>query len=139
VVNSYRGGGNCKILNARNGREYRLPELPHFSVDGYCAEKRTVFEFMGCFWHGCKCRPFRDLKTLGEYTLAERYEQTMLRIEQIANAGYTVKVTWECQFDATKIVERKPHLQTHPIVRNSPLYTRDALYGGRSEALRLHY
>ena len=23
--------------HARNGREYRLPELPHFSVDGYCA------------------------------------------------------------------------------------------------------
>jgi len=38
---------NCKILHARNGHEYRLPALPHFSVDGYCAETRTVFEFMG--------------------------------------------------------------------------------------------
>jgi len=28
---------------------------------------------------------------------------------------------------------------THPIVRDSPLCTRDALYGGRTEALRLHY
>ena len=63
----------------------------------------------------------------------------MLRIEQIANAVYTVKVMWECQFDASKIVERKPHLQSHPIVCNSPLYTRDALYGGRTEAMRLHY
>ena len=72
---------NCKILHARNGREYRLPEPPHFSVDGYCAETRTVFEFMGFFWHGCKCLPFRDLKTLGEDTLAERYERTMTRIE----------------------------------------------------------
>jgi len=41
-----------KTLHARNSREYRLPELPHFSVDGYCAETRTVFEFMGCFFHG---------------------------------------------------------------------------------------
>ena len=40
---------NCKILHARNGREVRLPELPQFSVDRYCAETRTVFEFMGCF------------------------------------------------------------------------------------------
>jgi len=33
------------IMHARNGREYRLPELPHFSLDGYCAEKNTVYEF----------------------------------------------------------------------------------------------
>jgi len=31
---------SCNILHARNGREYRLPELPHFIVDGYCAETR---------------------------------------------------------------------------------------------------
>jgi len=99
-----------KILHARNGREYRLPELPHYSVDGYCAETRRVFEFMGCSFHGCKCQTLRDLKTLYDDTLAERYEKIMLRIEQIANAGYTVKVMWECQIVSPKIVERKPHL-----------------------------
>ena len=39
----------CKIMHARNGREYRLPELPRFSIDGYCAETRTVYEIFGCF------------------------------------------------------------------------------------------
>ena len=73
-----------KILHARNGREYRLPELPHFSVDGYCAETRTVYEFVGCFFHGCvKCQPLRDLKTLDDDTLAERYERIMARLELI--------------------------------------------------------
>jgi len=38
---------NCKILHIRKVREYRLPELPHYSVDGYCTETRTVFEFIG--------------------------------------------------------------------------------------------
>jgi hypothetical protein len=28
-----------KILHATNGREYRLPELPHLSVDGFCPEQ----------------------------------------------------------------------------------------------------
>ena len=28
---------------------------------------------------------------------------------------------------------------THPVVRHSPLHIRDALYGGRTEALRLQY
>ena len=46
----------------------------------------------------------------------------MSRIEQIAAAGYTVKVMWVCKFDAAKIVEQKPELLTHPIVRQSPTY-----------------
>ena len=66
------------------------------------------------FYHGCKCKPLCD-KTLDEDTLAERYERTMSRIEQITAAGYTVKVIWECEFDAAKIVEKKPELLTHPI------------------------
>ena len=63
----------CTIMHARNGREFRLRELPRYSVDGYCAETKTVYEFLGCFWHGCKCKPLRDHKTLDEDTLAERY------------------------------------------------------------------
>ena len=42
----------CKIMHARNGREYRLPELPRFSVDVSCPETRTVYEFLGCFGTG---------------------------------------------------------------------------------------
>jgi hypothetical protein len=51
----------CRISHARNGREVRLPELPFYSVDGYCHETRTVYEFLGSHWHGHTCRPFRDL------------------------------------------------------------------------------
>ena len=36
------------IKHARNGREYRLPELPHFSVDGYFAETNTIYEYFVC-------------------------------------------------------------------------------------------
>ena len=90
----------CRIQHARNGGEYRPPELPHYSVDRYCAETRTIYEFLGCYYHGCKCQPFRGVKTLasGE-TLAERYEQTLERIEQLKRAGYNVKVQWECEFE----------------------------------------
>ena len=129
----------CTITHARNGREFRLPELPRYSVDGYCAKNKTVHEFLGCFYHGCKCKPLCDQKTLEDDTLAERYKRTMSRIEQITAAGYTVKVIWECEFHAAKIVEQKPELLKHPIVRNSHIHTRDALYGGRTEALHLHY
>jgi hypothetical protein len=76
---------------------------------------------------------------MGGDTLAERYESTMSRLEQITGAGYTVKLIWECEWDAAKIIEKKPELLTHPIVRHNPLSTRDVLYGGRPEAMRLHH
>ena len=125
----------CHIQHARNGREYRPPDLPHYSVEAYCAETRTIYEFLGCYYHSCKCQPFRDVKTLtasGE-TLAERYEQTLARIEQLKSAGYTVKVQRVCEFEGAD------DLQRHPIVRYMPLNTRDASYGVRNEAMRLHY
>ena len=51
------------INHTRNGREYRLPELPHFSVDGFCAETNTVYEFFGWYFNGCIYQRFRDVIT----------------------------------------------------------------------------
>ena len=79
------------------------------------------------------------MKTLGGETLSERYAQTLARIQQIESAGYNVKIQWECKFDEDRIVEQNPELLVHPTVRHAPLITRDALYGGRTEAMRLHY
>jgi hypothetical protein len=59
--------------------------------------------------------------TSGE-ALAERYEHTLARIEQLKRAGYNVKVRWECEFEGAD------DLQTHP-VRHEPIKTREALYG----------
>jgi hypothetical protein len=101
-------------------------------------ETRTVFEFLSCFSHSCTCRPFRDLPKLTGDSLAQRYERTITRIEQISRPGYNVNIQWECKFDEAKITEENPEL-SHSIVRHSPLKTRDALYGGRTEAMRLHY
>jgi len=49
--------GGCKILHGRNRRGYRLPELPHFSVDGFCPETRIVYEFLDCYYHGHNAQP----------------------------------------------------------------------------------
>jgi len=107
----------------------------HITAWTVTVQTRTIYEFLGCYYHGCKCQSFRDVKTLtnGE-TLAERYEQTLARIELLTRAGYTVEVQWECEFEGVA-----EDLRAHPIVRHVPLNTRDALYRGRTEAMRLHY
>jgi hypothetical protein len=70
------------IMHARNGREYRLPEIHNFSVDDYFAEMNTVHEFFGFYWHGCACQPFRDDITTNADTLAARYKLTMAQLDQ---------------------------------------------------------
>jgi hypothetical protein len=73
----------------------------------------------------------------GRGGLAERYEKTMFRLERITRAGYIVKVMGECEFEET--LRLRPELQTHPMVERGPVRTSDALYGGRTEVMRLHY
>jgi hypothetical protein len=62
----------------------------------------------------------------------------MERIQRIIGAGYTVEMVWECQFDKD-ILPRHPELKHHPVVQHPRLNTRDVLYGGRTEAIVLHY
>ena len=52
------------------------------------------------------CQSFRDVNTLCGDTLAEQYERTMSRLEQIKQAVYQVKFQWECEFDDTGIAIR---------------------------------
>jgi G:T-mismatch repair DNA endonuclease (very short patch repair protein) len=62
-------------------------------------------------------------------TLAERYEHTLARLERIRQAGYRVKIQWECEFEFPENIE---------MTENTPLRTRDAPYGGRTDPIRLH-
>jgi len=70
-----------KIMQGRNGRDYKVPELPYFSVDGYCPETRTIYESFGSYFHVHTCQPFRDVITTSGDTLVERYERTISRLE----------------------------------------------------------
>ena len=40
------------IQHVRNGGEKRVGK---YSLDGYCEEFHTAYEFQGCFWHGKQC------------------------------------------------------------------------------------
>jgi hypothetical protein len=62
----------------------------------------------------------------------------MSRLAKITEAGYQVEVQWECDFD-TEILAAHPEFEAQPVVQHVPLNSRDALYGGRTEAMSLHY
>jgi hypothetical protein len=92
-------GRSRNITNAGNGREVHLDGRPNLKVDGYCNETNEVFEYLGCFWHGCPCMPNRHKSTGNtEETLQNRYEEIMARLQKIKNAGYQVLSIWGCEF-----------------------------------------
>ena len=72
--------------------------LGHF-VDGYCETTRTIYQFHGCFFHGCKeCYDGESYNTVTNetfYTLRERTKRTTQLFQQ---HGYTVVERWECNF-----------------------------------------
>jgi len=91
--------GEGKILPGRNGRDYRLPELSHINVDGFCPETRRGYEFISCYYHGHTCHLYRDVSTMSVETVAVRYVRTMVGIEQITREDYLLEVQWEGEFD----------------------------------------
>jgi len=89
----YIGRTRNNVVHAGNGREVHLALVPNVEVDGYCAQTNEVFEYLGCFWHGCFCMPNRH-KPIGktEEALQSRYEKTKARLQKIENTGYVVSI-----------------------------------------------
>ena len=111
-------------------------------VDGYHPPTNTVYEFMGCNFHGClNCHPHR--RTIKRYchpdrTVEEVYEATLKKVEALKASGYQVIVKWECDYQKER--KEDPDLQrfinTFELV--TPLEPRDAFFGGRTEATALY-
>ena len=132
-----------RIAHVGNRGERRLMHgrLHEFLVDGYDETTKTVYEFQGCFFHGClSCFPNRSQKhprKLGKTMHVVRM-QTLSKIMRMKALGYTVKEMWECEWNKRKendptIAEFVKSLDIVP-----PLNPRDAFFGGRTNAVQLY-
>ena len=112
----------------------------HYQVDGFNPLTRTVYEFHGCFFHGCttcfKNRTQRHLK-LNNASCYEVRERTELKTQALREAGYEVQEMWECDWSQLKKDNTKVKTFVEQLELVSPLNPRDAFYGGRTEAIQL--
>ena len=110
---TYIGWTRNNVTHAGNRREVHLPVVPNVKVDRYCAETYEVFEYMGCFWHGCRM-PNRH-KPCGntEENLLSRYEETIARLKKIEDAGYKVVANLDNPF--VKILTSKLNYLPTPL------------------------
>ena len=76
-----------------------------FKVDGFCEETNTVYEFEGCFWHGCDaCNVNRNADgSLREtpnqkYTFSQIKEATQEKKQALTAEGFRVVSIRECEW-----------------------------------------
>ena len=78
MVRVHNGKKWIFICHAEN-HVHSEKRIQNYSVDGYCKETNTVYEFLGCpfHWH-CK------------YDDPKKQLETYIRIEDLRNLGYKV-------------------------------------------------
>ena len=127
------------IQHARNGGEFRIPGT-RYTVDGIHINSNTVYEYLGCRFHGHTCQKDRQAKDPRTHlSLKALYNRTIERLHEIGTLGYNVISIWECHYDKL--------LQTNTIMSEfvkqcdtvKPLKIRDSFFGGRVEPTKLYY
>jgi len=86
---------HCDVFSLQglhNCREYRLPDIPHFSFDCICTKTWKLEQVFCCYFHGHARQTFSDLSTISGDILVEDYEHTVTRVEKIAPARYQFQI-----------------------------------------------
>ena len=109
-----------RIQHDRNGGEKRVGK---YSLDGYCEETHTAYEYQGCYWHGkdffvkcggvtsihamslfflgCpECYKKRDTKNPGAENkpMEQLYQDTQTKVKYLKDRGFEVVEKWGCAF-----------------------------------------
>jgi len=130
------------IETAATGREVRILGM---KVDGFQPATGTIYEFDGCYFHGCPaCFRKRDtnLVNTGHDTPESRYQATKVKKARLEASGYHVESIWECEFRRLK--QERDDISAF-IAGNPPpsivniMEPRKALAGGRTNAIKLYH
>ena len=100
-------------------------------VDGYNPKTNTVYQFHGCYWHGCsQCYKSSTMNEERRENMGNLYAETLEFDATIRDAGFKLITFWE--HDMTKQMKNISFLDDQSSPRQ-----RDALFGGRTEVFKL--
>ena len=128
------------IQHAANGGEKKIQYVGQ--VDGYCASTNTIYEFNGCFWHGCEtCFPNRTERhtRLDNRQMYEVREVTREKIAKLRSCGYHVIEKWSCQWEQEKKDNPDIAAFVKTLTLRDRMNPRDAFFGGRTNAATLYH
>lgn len=115
------------------------------SVDGYHLATKSAFEFLGCFYHGCPKCTLPDSKCpVNNKRNRDLFLEVQFRCGLLKSEGYTVELMWECEWRwmrcSPEIVDQLEEIKD--LLSDAdvePIDPRDALYGGRTECIKLKH
>ena len=87
-------------------------------VDGYNHETKTVFQYHGCHWHGCRKWYPHDrnrIITHHEQTREDRFKATVERTQKLRAAGYHVIEAWSCEVGEINVKLPKTQIVIHTL------------------------
>ena len=130
------------IQHAQNSGEKRIGK---YKVDGFSEKEKTLYEFHGCFYHGCpRCYPNRGIiNPINNTPMIELYARTIQKEMFLKSyMNYYYVEMWECRFNniwnnlPCTMREKINQTMPKPVINLNP---RDAFYGGRTNATCLFY
>lgn len=129
------------LIFAGIGKEQIICGAP---VDGYDPATNTIYQFHGDFWHACiKC--YKNLDSIKNPALkaemALRRLRTDMRTKLLKRKNYNVVEMRECDWREMMAADPALHarLCEDPIVKVGYIRSRDAFFGGRTNATKLQY
>ena len=148
---SYLGQSWLDFIEKKRGIEIKREfKLRNYYADGFIERTKEVFEFYGCYFHGCKsCYPIKRSYILNKVTnndMEYLYNRTMEKEEYYKREGMILTTLWECQLNAslrsskemksffTENLRKLKNRKFFP-----PIEPRRALYGGRVNASKLYH
>ena len=129
---------NINIKHACNGGEVAVvANGTKYKVDGYCEETKTIYQFHGCYFHGCRyCYDELTLNTISQHNMGYLYNRTKYIEDNLKSAGYKLVIIWEHDFDKNSLMKNIT-LTEYELIE--PPKIRDSFYGGRCEPIKLIY
>lgn len=115
-------------------------QIGKYFVDGFDENTKTVFEYNGCFFHGCpKCFPSGNLRnTITQKLLTQCFKETVERQQELEKMGFNVISIWGCEWKFQKIDPTVAE-KVNKLSITKPLKPRDAFFGGRTETFKLYW
>jgi len=111
-------------------REYYCPHTKRF-VDGYCKKIKTIYQFHGCYYHGClHCFCPTDIHPQKNISYQTIFNNTSKKTQELENY-YRVVTIWECEWKQLKN-QNKIELEYFEECTNI-ITDREFLHGGRTE------
>ena len=130
---------NINIRHACNGGEATITTNGRtYKIDGYCEDTKTVFQFHGCYFHGCnQCYDDLTVNKVSQHNMKFLYARTVDIDELIRKSGFNLVTIWEHAFDSNAQMTNVK-LEEYDLVEQ-PKFREDAFFGGRCEPVKLMY